>query len=108
MLDPDRVQQTDAIPIRQPDIQQDAVILEQAQFLLCRLQRIAQLTDISLPRQEVVDIPGQLLMIFDDKDLHGAKITYFPSRLTGTPSPAGETTPHTSLPSPGARHDCRS
>ena len=73
ILCPDEIQQADPIAVRQPDIQQDAVVLEQAKLLLRPLQRIAGFTDITLTAQKVADIPGQLLVVFNDENLHNYK-----------------------------------
>jgi hypothetical protein len=77
MFGPDQVQQVDAIAVRQADVQQDAVILEKAQLLTGSFQGAAELADIALLYEEVVDITGKFLMVFNYQYLHDTKLGGF-------------------------------
>src|SRR5450432_2500761 len=82
VLRPDIVEQADAVAVRQADIQQDAIILEQGELFSCRLQRVATFTDIAFRGEEIVDIPGQFEMIFYDQYLHDAKLDNLSPQIT--------------------------
>src|SRR5579872_2799489 len=71
------LKQADSAAVGQPDIEQDTVIPEEPQFLPRPFQCLAGFADISLPPQKIPDIPGELLVVFDDQDLHSAKLTSF-------------------------------
>ena len=74
---PDKVQQVDAVAIRQTDVQQDTVILKKTQLFTGSLQVAGQLADIAFFGQEVVDVTGQLLVIFYDQHFHSVKLGGF-------------------------------
>jgi len=77
---PDLLQQVDPVAIRQADVQQDTVILKKAQLFTGNLQVAGQLADIAFFGQEVVDVTGQLLVIFYDQDFHDVKLGGFSQR----------------------------
>ena len=74
---PDQVQQVDAIAVRQADVQQDTIVLEKAQLLAGGFQGAAELSDIAFLYEEVVDITGKFLMIFNYQYLHDTKLGGF-------------------------------
>lgn len=78
----DQVEELQAVAVRKADVEEDTVILEKAQLFAGQLHGAGKFAYVTFAGEKIVDIAGQLLVVFDDQYLHGVKVrTRWPMSL---------------------------